>query len=127
MHNKFIVLSRNRKPIAVWTGSTNLSRNALYGQLNVEHAIYDAGLAKRFLGCWEELAKDPAVKDIKDWAESLNPLPPPDESDALTPVSSPHRGRGVLDWWVELAASGKPLFMTFPFGMGAAFRSVFDN
>jgi hypothetical protein len=41
MHDKFIVLLRNGAPVSVWTGSTNLSRNALFGQLNVGHAIHD--------------------------------------------------------------------------------------
>ena len=127
MHNKFIVLSKNGKPVSVWTGSTNISRNALHGQLNVGHAIHDAALAKRFLDYWTELKADPVAKDLKDWAEADNALPPPDESDALTPIFSPHRGRSVFDWWIALAGVGKPLFMTFPFGIVADFRPVFDQ
>jgi phosphatidylserine/phosphatidylglycerophosphate/cardiolipin synthase-like enzyme len=126
MHNKFIVLSKNGKPISVWTGSTNISRNALYGQLNVGHVIHDARLAKRFLEYWNELMGDPAA-DIKDWAEADNALPPDDEPDALTPIFSPHHGRGVFDWWIELANDPKPLFMTFPFGIVKDFRPVFDK
>ncbi len=127
MHNKFMVLSKNGKPVSVWTGSTNISRNALYGQLNVGHAIHDAALAKRFLGYWNELKGDPVSDDIKDWATADNPLPPANESDALTPIFSPHRGRGVFDWWIELANDPKPLFMTFPFGIVKDFRPVFDR
>ncbi len=127
MHNKFIVLSRNGKPVSVWTGSTNISRNALHGQLNVGHAIHDAALAKRFLGYWTELRGDPDSDDLKDWAETGNPLPPSGESDALTPIFSPHRGRGVFDWWIDLASEARPLFMTFPFGIVADFRPVFDK
>ena len=127
MHNKFIVLSKNGKPVSVWTGSTNISRNALHGQLNVGHAIHDATLAKQFFAYWTELKSDPVSADIKDWAETENPLPPPDESDALTPFFGPHRGRSVFDWWIALAGAGKPLFMTFPFGIVADFRPVFDQ
>ncbi len=127
MHNKFIVLSKNGKPASVWTGSTNISRNALHGQLNVGHAIHDAALAKRFLEYWTELKGDPVAKDLKDWSESDNALPPSDESDALTPIFSPHLGRGVFDWWIDLANGSKPLFMTFPFGIVADFRPVFDQ
>jgi hypothetical protein len=47
-HNKFLVLSRKGKPIAVWTGSTNLSDNAIYGQLNVGHVIENAAIANKF-------------------------------------------------------------------------------
>lgn len=127
MHNKFIVLSKNGKPVSVWTGSTNFSRNALHGQLNVGHAIHDKALATRFLAYWTELKGDPESNDLKDWAGSENALPPPDDSDSLTPIFSPHRGRGVFDWWIALASEPKPLFMTFPFGIVADFRPVFDQ
>jgi len=128
MHNKFIVLSKADKPISVWTGSTNLSRNALHGQLNVGHAIHDRELANAFLEYWTALKADPKADELKDWAETNNALPPDDDSDLLTPVFSPHRGRGVFDWWIDLAnAPGKPLFMTFPFGIVKDFRPVFDK
>ncbi len=127
MHNKFIVLLKNGKPVSVWTGSTNVSRNALHGQLNVGHAIHDAALAKRFHEYWTALKGDPDAKKLKDCAESDNALPPDDESDALTPIFSPHRGRGVFDWWITLADDPKPLFMTFPFGIVKDFRPVFDK
>ncbi len=127
MHNKFIVLSQNGNPVSVWTGSTNVSRNALYGQLNVGHAIHDAALAKRFLDYWNELKSDPVSNDIKDWAGTDNALPPADESDELTPIFSPHHGRKVFDWWIELANAPKPIFMTFPFGIVKDFRPVFDK
>lgn len=127
MHNKFIVLSRNGKPISVWTGSTNISRNALYGQLNVGHVIHDSGLAMRYQALWNELRQDPSADEARDWAENNNPFPPGDESNALTPIFSPHHGRGVLDWWIELANAPKPLFMTFPFGIVSDFRPTFDK
>ncbi len=127
-HNKFIVLTRNDKPIAVWTGSTNLSKNAIYGQLNVGHAIDDAGLAKQFLTYWQELKDDPAPQDLKTWAEENDAIsgdvPPPDLAD----VFSPHGGADAFDWYKEIAASArKGLFMTFPFGIVKDFRPVFDH
>lgn len=126
MHNKFIVLSKGGKPISVWTGSTNVSRNALFGQLNVGHAIHDHEAAKAFLAYWNALEPDPAGDDLKKWAGEKNPLPPAGTGGALTPVFSPHHGRRVFDWWIELAgATGKPLFMTFPFGIVKDFRPVF--
>jgi phosphatidylserine/phosphatidylglycerophosphate/cardiolipin synthase-like enzyme len=127
MHNKFIVLSKDGVPIAVWTGSTNFSRNALHGQLNAGHVIRDGALAKRFLGYWTELEGDPTAEALKDWTEANNPLPPADESDSLTRIFSPHRGRAVFDWWIALADRPRPLFMTFPFGIVSDFRPVFDK
>ena len=127
MHNKFMVLSKNGKPISVWTGSTNISRNALFGQLNVGHAIHDRTLAQQFLAYWTELKGDPESDTLKDWSEAQNALPPADESSALTRIFSPHHGRGVFDWWIALAGAAKPLFMTFPFGIVKDFRPVFDK
>ena len=128
MHNKFIVLSRNGAPVSVWLGSTNWSRNAFHGQLNVGHAIHDGDLAGEFLGYWTKLKSDPESDELKDWVESNNPLPPETENDAFTHVFSPHRGRGVWDWWIEMAnTTGKPLFMTFPFGIVKDFRPVFNQ
>lgn len=127
MHNKFIVLSRNGKPEAVWTGSTNVSRNAFYGQLNFAHVVRDADVASRYLEYWEELRRDPEPEAMKDWTEAENALPPEDDSDEILPIFSPHRGEGVFKWWIELASNGQPLFMTFPFGMVKDFRPVFDK
>jgi phosphatidylserine/phosphatidylglycerophosphate/cardiolipin synthase-like enzyme len=127
MHNKFMVLSKNGKPISVWTGSTNFSRNALHGQLNVGHAIHDSAMAKRYLDYWNELRDDPASGELKNWVDTDNPLPPSTDSDLLTPIFSPHSGRSVFDWWIDLASDAKPLFMTFPFGIVADFRPVFDK
>jgi phosphatidylserine/phosphatidylglycerophosphate/cardiolipin synthase-like enzyme len=127
MHNKFIVLSKLGQPVATWTGSTNLSRNAFFGQLNVGHVIRDRATAGAFLAYWDVLASDPEAAVLKDWAEANNPLPPATQTDALVPVFSPHRGRAVFDWWIEIASAGKPLFMTFPFGIVRDFRPVFDK
>ncbi len=128
MHNKFMVLSKDGQPLSVWTGSTNLSRNALHGQLNVGHTIHNPDMAAAYLGYWEKLKGDPEADELKDWVESNNPLPPSDNSAKLSPVFSPHRGRSVFDWWISMArTAGKPLFMTFPFGIVKDFRPVFDQ
>ena len=127
MHNKFIVLSRDGKPQAVWTGSTNISRNALYGQLNFGHVIRDADVAKQFLSYWKTLHDDPEADDLKDWAEENNALPPSDNGDDILPVFSPHRGNKVFRWWIAIADSRLPIFMTFPFGIVKDFRPVFDQ
>ena len=55
-HNKFIVLIHKDKPLAVWTGSTNISAGGIFGHSNVGHAIWDAGLAQRYLDYWVRLA-----------------------------------------------------------------------
>lgn len=127
MHNKFIVLLKNKKPISVWTGSTNLSTNALYGQLNAGHAIHDPNVAQAYLDYWNALKDDPTLPELRDWLELNNPISD-DETANLTPVFSPHKGSKVLEWWVNIASSKNlPLFMTFPFGMSKEFREAYDH
>src|SRR5882724_10378966 len=40
-HNKFIVLIHKDKPIAVWTGSTNISAGGIFGHSNVGHESWN--------------------------------------------------------------------------------------
>ena len=56
-HNKFIVLIHKDKPVAVWTGSTNISAGGIFGHSNVGHAIWDKDVAQRYLDYWERLAE----------------------------------------------------------------------
>ncbi len=37
MHNKFFVLTRKEKPLAVWTGSTNVTESGIFGHMNCGH------------------------------------------------------------------------------------------
>lgn len=124
-HNKFIVLVENNKPKAVWTGSTNVSKNGLFGQLNVGHAVENSGIATDYLAYWQQLKGDPARKDLQDWAED-NDIEPDSSKPVIEDVFSPHRGRDVYKWFVSLASEAKTgLAMTFPFGMSKEFRSLY--
>ena len=38
-HNKFLVLVRGGVPVAVWTGSTNLSESGIKGHANGVHPV----------------------------------------------------------------------------------------
>jgi len=128
MHNKFIVLTKNKKPVAVWTGSTNLSPNAFYGQLNVGHAIEDEFVAKTFFNYWTKLKSDPSPDSMKDWNGNNNQIPPANINNNLIEVFSPHRGKSIFDWYRRIAESAQgALFMTFPFGIVTEFRPVFDR
>src|SRR5262249_35784928 len=54
-HNKFIVLLRNGKPQAVWTGSTNISDGGIFGHSNVGHLVRDEKVAAQYLAYWNAL------------------------------------------------------------------------
>ena len=58
-HNKFIVLLKDNKPVAVWTGSTNFTAGGIFGQSNVGHIVRDKDVAARYLAYWNKLKTDP--------------------------------------------------------------------
>lgn len=126
MHNKFIVLENSSEAISVWTGSTNLSNNAFYGQLNVGHVIENTALAVQYLELWELLALDPDKAGTKDWIEENNPIPPSEPLPTLFPIWSPHRGNSVFNWYMNQARSAtEAMFVTCPFGIVKDFRPIF--
>ena len=74
MHNKFFVLVRNDQPIAVWTGSTNLAENGIFGHLNCGHLVEDAAVAQRVPRLLEaSCATTPTPRTLKDWIGGNNP------------------------------------------------------
>jgi hypothetical protein len=132
MHNKFLVLTRDAKPVAVWTGSTNLTENGIFGHLNCGHVVEDATIAGEYLAYWEQISAQPSPQRTPevDWVVANN-IRPPDPWDPLTAVFSPHRGKAVLDWYATLAgraqAPGDALFMSFAFGMDKRFQAVYET
>jgi hypothetical protein len=126
MHNKFFVLSKNSKPIAVWTGSTNQTENGIFGHSNVGHIVEDPNIAAKYLDYWDELIKDDS--DIDDWTETNNPVPSYPLTSNLSVIFSPHKDLAALDLYAEIADNArKGLFMTFPFGMHKKFQQVYEK
>jgi phosphatidylserine/phosphatidylglycerophosphate/cardiolipin synthase-like enzyme len=132
MHNKFLVLTRKEKdgtakPIAVWTGSTNITENGLFGHLNCGHAVEREDVAGVYLEYWRELCEDRESGAEKAWLDAHNANPPDPWSQDLVLVFSPHRKLGVLDWYVKTVAGGaeRALFMSFAFGMDKRFRQLY--
>src|SRR5919199_1702839 len=128
MHNKFIVLSHKGQPIAVWTGSTNLSDNGIFGHMNNGHIVEDQAVAEQFLDYWGELQTDPEnKKDEQAWVGEHNPNPPDPWDQDLTAIFSPRKGLDVLDWYASEVAgkANEALFMTFAFGMDDRFKDIY--
>jgi phosphatidylserine/phosphatidylglycerophosphate/cardiolipin synthase-like enzyme len=128
-HNKFLVLTHQGSPVAVWTGSTNLTQGAIYGHLNVGHVITDPAVAQRFLDYWEELAdQSNTTAGMRLWTESSNPVdlasPPP---PGLTTILSPRATDStLLDWYAEIFdAATNSSHITGAFGLNEVFRRTF--
>lgn len=128
MHNKFFILVKNGNPIAVWTGSTNLTENGIFGHSNCGHAIESAPIAQQYMDYWRQLESDPESAELRTWAGTQNITPPnPWNADTVS-VFSPHTGLGILDWYASIADSAKKaLFMTFAFGMHQNFKDVYEQ
>jgi len=131
-HNKFIVLIHKSKPIAVWTGSTNISSGGIFGHSNVGHEIWDEAIAQRFLDFWERLAA-PDVKPAKLKAENLDVEPTP-EPKSLPPKNRiltlycPRDDKGdeqTLQWYADLVGGAKRIAcVSFAFNLDQDFHDV---
>ncbi|CAG5017977.1 hypothetical protein DYBT9275_05884 [Dyadobacter sp. CECT 9275] len=127
MHNKFFVLSKGKKKIAVWTGSTNLTENGIFGHSNLGHIVEDEDVANSFMQYWERLSADPLVaKPYRDENMKASPVPKVLNNGTVTIFSPRGTGLDSLEWYAKIAAQAKNgLFMTFAFGMHEKFKEVF--
>jgi phosphatidylserine/phosphatidylglycerophosphate/cardiolipin synthase-like enzyme len=131
-HNKFIVLIHKDKPVAVWTGSTNISAGGIFGHSNVGHAIWDGDIAQRYLDYWTRLA-DPNVKPSPLRAANLeveptperHSLPPQDRMLTLYSLRDDKDENETLNWYADLMGSAKRIVcMMFAFNLDDFFRDV---
>lgn len=139
-HNKFMVLlkGKHKRPVEVWTGSTNLSIGGFHGQTNVGHWVRNSMIAERFYAYWTLLSGDPGAQTgqdkktsmkenaaFKSQVESLANIPRviADIPKGVTPVFSPRKGLNVLDLYVSLLDSASTCScITLAFGVNAAFK-----
>jgi phosphatidylserine/phosphatidylglycerophosphate/cardiolipin synthase-like enzyme len=128
MHNKFLVLSRKDKPVAVWTGSTNWTENGIFGHSNCGHVIEDAPIAVQYLDYWTQLSGDEASEANRNWMDANAPNPPSPWTEDVVAVFSPRNDLSVLEWYAKIVGSAKSaLFMTFAFGMNKLFLDYYGN
>jgi phosphatidylserine/phosphatidylglycerophosphate/cardiolipin synthase-like enzyme len=125
-HNKFLVLTHAGTPIAVWTGSTNVTQGAVFGHLNVGHVIGDPAVSAQFLDYWVQLADQThTTAALRTWTEQHDPVdlasPPP---AGLTTIFSPRaRSSTLLPWYATaLAAATSSAHLTGAFGLHQVFR-----
>jgi phosphatidylserine/phosphatidylglycerophosphate/cardiolipin synthase-like enzyme len=127
MHNKFFILSKSTKNIAVWTGSTNLTENGIFGHSNLGHIVKNEAVANSFMDYWQRLNDDPEISaDYRNANMEASPVPEELEN-GTTAIFSP-RGTKLdsLEWYSKLASAAKNgLFMTFAFGMHENFKEVY--
>jgi phosphatidylserine/phosphatidylglycerophosphate/cardiolipin synthase-like enzyme len=137
-HNKFIVLIHKDQPVAVWTGSTNISAGGIFGHSNVGHAIWDNCIAQRYLDFWERLA-NPKVTLKPLLKANLEAEPTPAEksappADRILTLFSPRDVKDkqgkvkTLDWYADLMNSAQRVVcMTFAFNLDQVFEDVLEQ
>jgi len=125
-HNKFVVLLKNGKPVAVWSGSTNVTEGGIFGHANVGHAIRDGRIARAYLDYWDQLKDDPKGAKLKAFDDPPPKVPAKRPQAKQTPLFSPRTQLDSLDWYVRLAADAKQgVFLTAAFGLTAEIAPVF--
>lgn len=131
-HNKFIVLIHKDKPVAVWTGSTNISAGGIFGHSNVGHIVWDDDIAKLYLEYWERLSKPDVTRGPLVTANlKAEPTPAPKSAPPagrmLTLFSPRDDKEGVptLHWYADVMRSAKQMMcMTFAFNLDEIFEEI---
>lgn len=129
-HNKFLVLSRGGHPAEVWTGSTNLSTNGIFGHSNNAHLVRDVDIAAEYERAWAIQLADQTLAPTRTAHETAFGWPPapPTASGDTAVAFSPRRTDAALTHFAELAGGAeRALFMTFAFGMHRLFSDVYDH
>ena len=129
-HNKFIVLIHHDQPIAVWTGSTNISAGGIFGHSNVGHVIWNPGTAQLFLDYWDRLSADDVTRGplveanlaVEDTPASQS-LPPTDRMLTLFSPRDDKETVETLHWYADLMGLAQRIMcMTFAFNLDDFFR-----
>ncbi len=125
MHDKYLVLLHNESPVAVWTGSTNLTRGAVFGHSNVGHLVRDRTVARDYLHEWERLAAGETTQDLRTDHEAADLVA--EHVPALRKVGRVFSPRAtdstVLQWYADLFGAAKEsAHITGAFGLNAVFR-----
>jgi phosphatidylserine/phosphatidylglycerophosphate/cardiolipin synthase-like enzyme len=126
MHNKFMVLLKDGKPIAVWTGSTNWTEGGIYGQLNVGHAVYDPKVAAIYEGYFQLLKKDLSDKDMKAGVRGLGAVPQA-AAAGVVPILSPQSDRAMLTLYGQIASSAQCVLFSAPFALAKEITDVLQK
>jgi phosphatidylserine/phosphatidylglycerophosphate/cardiolipin synthase-like enzyme len=128
MHNKFLVLSHKGVPIAVWTGSTNVTEQGIFGHLNCGHVVSDETVARQYRDYWDTIDANLAHTPDTQAVAALGIRPPQPATAKITTVFSPQPTTSVLDWYAEIAGGATgALFMTFAFGMNDRFAKIYER
>lgn len=127
-HNKFMILFKGDDPVAVWTGSTNISDGGIFGHSNVGHIVWDRTVARAYYEYWKLLKADTAIGDLRGPARALSPLPAGKPGKGTIPLFSPRDGTQELtslQWYADrMNEAKKVVCITLAFNLDKLFSDV---
>ena len=139
MHNKFIILMKNGKPVSVWTGSINFTDSGYYGQSNVGHIVRDEKVADQFLEYWQHLSQDPPGRkhpyhdDNQEPMDDLNNNQQADiegqvQSPSMHVIFSPRKTTNMLQWYADrLGEATSSVHYTAAFGIAQPIAKMLNQ
>ena len=131
-HNKFIVLLNGDRPLAVWTGSTNISAGGIFGHSNVAHVVWDEDVAAKYLDYWQLLANNLTPNQLRAPNKAATPTfsgkPPKGSVSPLFSARDSKESNETLQWYADQLAGAKELScMAFAFNIDPAFQEIFGQ
>ncbi|KAL3796902.1 hypothetical protein ACHAW5_008927 [Stephanodiscus triporus] len=139
MHNKFIILLKNEKPVSVWTGSINFTDSGFYGQSNVGHILRDDGVTSQYLEYWQHLSQDlpgrkhPSHEDNHEPMDDMNECQQPDlegqvKSPSIHVIFSPRKTTDMLQWYADrLRDASTSVHYTAAFGIAQPIAQMLNR
>jgi phosphatidylserine/phosphatidylglycerophosphate/cardiolipin synthase-like enzyme len=131
-HNKFIILLEQDVPVAVWTGSTNISAGGIFGHSNVGHVVWDEDIAQSYYDYWERLSQNMTPNAMAPLNKQATPTPtgkPPKNS--ITPLFSARdtdKQNETLQWYADLMDTAKKIMcITVAFNLDPLFQQVIQK
>ena len=126
-HNKFIILLENNSPVAVWTGSTNISAGGVFGHSNVGHVVFDAGVTGKYLDYWNFLSANLSSPNapISTFDKQATPTPSADPApNSTTVMFSPRDGKTLQRYANRMDHAQELVCFTVAFTVADAFAEV---
>jgi len=131
-HNKFIVLLEDNQPIAVWTGSTNISDGGIFGHSNVGHIVWDKNVADAYLQYWKRLADNLTPTKLRSKNRQAIPTPqgktPKNSVVPLFSARDEKESTETLQWYADRMDEAKKLVcFTVAFNLDEVFQKVISK
>jgi phosphatidylserine/phosphatidylglycerophosphate/cardiolipin synthase-like enzyme len=126
-HNKFIVLLKDDQPVAVWTGSTNISAGGIFGHSNIGHVVWDGTVGTAYHEYWKRLAANltPTKLRVPNRAATPTPAGKPPKHSVLPLFSARDEENSLttLQWYADRMAEAKEIVcFTVAFNIDAVFE-----